>query len=162
MDDIERVEQFEKSWAKFRKDEVVFFNVKVGRKQQRTFVGFAVQLATIQIVLGVSIGKQKGLIEEARAIDFTQKIAVDRLLLWKRGAESALFVPIREMRQSVRQGSDPKEVCISELNLLLAAWKQDTSEAERLIRLEAMGRNPTRVGPPHTVSGGLPSLGKRK
>lgn len=124
---------------------------------------FACQVNALRVLSVLVVGKRGGLTEHLYVLDPTQRLLTDQLLLGttnkgKLGFEGIL--PVRQMRDCLRTLSiqEKKEVYIREVLLRV--------QAELLTRAEFFEQYLRRKENPScsvvALSGGLPSLGKRK
>lgn len=142
-------------WRNSPKDQVHIVEFESGKK--------AVRLATainhLQVVLQVVIGERKGLAEWLMAIDPTQRIELDQLrVMAVRTQGDGYFLPMTDMRSKVRAGRDPVQVVGLALEGLLNRIRADP---DRYAVFVERARDESSASIP-TVSGGLPSLGKRR
>lgn len=153
-EDLAVVEYLEKSWSQFpmnRLWEETLSNSEV-------LLRFACQVETVRVLLAVVIGKRKGLREEIYALDMSQDIVLDKLLLAELSTMGdGYLLPLREMRYKVRrEKQNPVALCREymeqKLQDLLARPDWYAS------RIRKMERESLSV---RVVGGGAPGLGKR-
>ncbi len=154
-EDFTVIKYLEKSWPQFPKNRLWDETLSNGEIR----VLFACQVESVRVLLAVTIGKRKGLREEIYALDTSQHVVLDRLLLAELTMmDDGYLLPLREMRYKVRrEKANPLTLCREymeqKLQDLLARPNWYAS------RIKKMERKCISVP---TVSGGAPGLGKRR
>ncbi len=153
-EDVACVECFEEEWPHFPKNKIWETVLSGGE----TRVQFACQLETIRLLLVAIIGRRNGIREEIYAIDTSQRVVIDRLLLAEQTTRgNGYFLQLVEMRRKVRyEKQDPRAVCNEELGRRLRYMLERPVFFAACIRSEE--RNSMSMA---TLSGGTPGLGKR-
>jgi hypothetical protein len=111
-----------------------------------------------RVVLQVIIGKRGRLTEYVMAFDPSQRIEIDQFYAFSKNARGGYILPLDDMRKQIRAGSPAPEVCKKTLEKAYKALRKHPRRTKWMLKNahDATSRSI------HTVSGGLPTLGKRR
>ncbi len=155
MEEIRIVEQFEANWALLPKEKISEECLRSGE----TALWFCAEFGQRRFVLTLVVGKKGGVAEEIFIIDPTQKIVADRLQVADRCIHNSHFVDLQGLRELIRKDkSTAKIICRKHLEDVLGGMQKDVDWITTRLRSEE--RHTSESIP--SVSGGLPSLGKRR
>ena len=154
MDEFDVIEALKRVWDDNPKGKVHDVWTAQGASPRLLF-----ELRGLQVFVMLMLGPRNGVSEFVHVLDPSQPVLLDQLVIFGEFSEgNGALVARQHLRWEIRSGKNPEQACRQSLQDVL----DNVRDYPEIVYAKLMTLRDEPGGSIHTISGGLPTLGKRR